>query len=123
MDRLTILLVEDDESVRSAFAALLEMKGFQVLRAADGLQALEVSRQYEGTIDVVISDCVMAKLSGPELGRRLKAERPEIKIIHMSGYSDDTVPPHMTMHAEAVFLGKPVSLTVLLHTIEDLCSK
>ena len=99
------------------------MKGFSVLGASDGKQALEVSRAYEGTIDLLISDCVMAKMGGPELGRRLKIERPDIKIIHMSGYADDTVSPSMEMDPEAVFLAKPVSLAVLLKTIEELCGE
>jgi two-component system cell cycle sensor histidine kinase/response regulator CckA len=118
---LTILLVEDDDRIRAAFTSLLQMKGFEVLGASDGVEALAVSRSHTGAIDLLISDCVMANMSGPELGRTLRVERPQIKIIHMSGYTDDTVPPNMTMDPEAVFLGKPVTLAVLMKTIEELC--
>jgi DNA-binding response OmpR family regulator len=85
MDRHAILLAEDEELVRDLIALSLEREGHFVLVAADGRQALEMSRDYRGSIDLLITDIVMPQMDGIELSRHLQNERPEIRVLAISG--------------------------------------
>jgi signal transduction histidine kinase len=83
----TVLVVEDEAGVRELACQFLKVKGYAVLGAKDGEEALEVAGRYAGTIHLILSDMVMPKMSGIELVRRLKAIRPDIRVLFMSGYS------------------------------------
>ncbi len=85
----TILVAEDEQSVRELTQATLEELGYRVLTAADGQEALAMIRSHPGTIDLLLSDVVMPTMSGPELVRHAMAEMPEMKVIYMSGYASD----------------------------------
>ncbi len=87
----TILLVEDEEQVRAAAHEILRRYGYNVLEAHDGNEALRVCDGHEGTIDLVLSDVVMPRMGGAELAARLAATRPRIKVLCMSGYTDEAV--------------------------------
>ena len=83
----TVLVVEDEAGVRELACQFLKVRGYAVLEAKDGPEALEVAGRYAGTIHLILSDMVMPKMGGIELVRRLKAVRPDIRVLFMSGYS------------------------------------
>jgi CheY-like chemotaxis protein len=87
----TVLLVEDDVSVRAIAVRALRAQGFVVLEAGDGIEALEVARQHSGDIHILVTDVVMPRLGGKELAERLVAERPQIKVLFASGYTRNAI--------------------------------
>jgi CheY-like chemotaxis protein len=103
----TILLVEDDEGVRGLALMSLSMHGYRVLTANDGKDALRVVQAHPGVIDLVLTDVVMPNVSGPELAQVLRARKPRIKFLFMSGYTDDSVVRHGLLQAEVSFIQKP----------------
>jgi two-component system, cell cycle sensor histidine kinase and response regulator CckA len=109
----TILLVEDEQAVRCAAAAFLRMRGYDVIEACDGQQALGAAQKQHDKIDLLITDVVMPNLSGGELGKKLKNLRPDIKILFVSGYAGQTVLDHNVVHLETNFLQKPYTLKQL----------
>jgi PAS domain S-box-containing protein len=118
----TILLVDDNESIRLAVGELMKMKGYNVLLAGDGKEALEISRNHAGPIDLLVTDVVMPEMSGRELAQQVSAERARIKVLYMSGYTDDAVVRHGILSAESAFLQKPAPMTTLLSKIRKLLS-
>ena len=119
----TILLVEDDSQVRMAAASILRRQGYQVLESADGDAALRVSAEHGGVVDLLLSDVVMPRMSGPELATRLTALRPRMKVVFMSGYTDDVTLHHGVRSAEVAFLQKPLtpeSLALKIREVLDL---
>lgn len=119
----TILLTEDEENIREAVAEYLESLGLTVLQAEDGVAALEVVSRHEGAIDVVITDLVMPRMSGPELVDRLLAERPELKVIFVSGYTPDAMGEHGIDRDNMCFLQKPFLLGDLEATIREILDR
>ncbi len=100
----TILLVEDAAAVRSLVRELLEQRGYTVLEARDGGEALAVSQSYDGRIDLLLTDLLMPRMGGHELAKRIRRHQPRVKVIYMSAYSGDA------LHAaekDANFLEKP----------------
>jgi CheY-like chemotaxis protein len=102
----TILLVEDDDNVRGLTRSILERAGYRVLEAADGVQALGL---YEHGVpfDLLLTDAILPHLSGRLLADRLTASRPGLKVLFMSGYTEDHVLRHGVQHATIPFLQKP----------------
>jgi two-component system cell cycle sensor histidine kinase/response regulator CckA len=86
----TVLIVEDEEEVRSLTRDVLEMHGYVVLEALDSADALRLDETHPGRIDLLITDVVMPRMSGPELARRLRARRPGLRVLCMSGYPEGT---------------------------------
>lgn len=84
-----VLLAEDDVLVRNLLMAVLQTRSFEVLTACDGMEALELSRSYAGTIDLLITDIVMPRMDGDSLTDRLLSERPGIRILQISGHLGD----------------------------------
>jgi len=99
---------------------LLEQRGYRVIDASDGEDALEVARRCASPIDLVITDVVMPRLSGPELTKRLREERPEFKVIFMSGYAREGALDLTSVCADAEVLEKPFSQRVLLSLVRKL---
>jgi CheY-like chemotaxis protein len=87
----TILLAEDEASVRMLACRTLEAHGYRVLSCADGAEAIRIAENHAGALDVLVSDVVMPGMSGPELARRLLRSRPGLRVLYMSGYTDDAV--------------------------------
>jgi signal transduction histidine kinase/ActR/RegA family two-component response regulator len=112
----TVLIVEDDEEVRSLASDFLRGAGYQVLTAQDGKEALEISERMGSAIQLLLADVVMPKMRGPELARRLRARFPEIKIVFMSGYLDQDTSREEILQ-EASVLQKPFSRDALLRQI------
>ncbi|MEA2601288.1 MAG: hypothetical protein QOF89_2280 [Acidobacteriota bacterium] len=105
----TLLLVEDNDELRSATQGILEALGYRVATAANGTEALAAVERLDGRIDLVICDVVMPGMSGQEVVERLRARRPEIRVIFMSGYTDNVVLRHGILEGEYDFLEKPFS--------------
>ncbi len=105
----TLLLVEDNDELRNATQGILEALGYRVATAANGIEALAVVERLDGRIDLVICDVVMPGMSGQEMVERLRTRRPEIRVIFMSGYTDNVVLRHGILEGEYEFLEKPFS--------------
>ena len=116
----TILMVEDEEAVRGLALLSLQMHGYQVLAAADGGEALHILEAHCGAVDLVLSDVVMPVLSGPELVRALRARHPRLKVLFMSGYTDDAVVRHGLLEAEVAFIQKPFTPLDLARKVRQL---
>jgi DNA-binding response OmpR family regulator len=109
----TILLVEDDPSIRGLAEQILRTQGYSVLSARDGENALEVAARHNGPVDLLLTDVVMPRLGGGELAARLTTERPGLKVLYLSGYTDDAVVRHGVLREEAAFLHKPFTIIAL----------
>jgi PAS domain S-box-containing protein len=112
----TILLADDNREVRTAISTYLEMKGYRVLQADRGSQAIQIAKTIETPIELLISDVVMPEMSGSELAKELTTIYPHLKVLLMSGYTDEV----MKKQDGVAFLSKPVSMEILLRKISDL---
>ena len=108
-----VLLVEDEAGVRSLVSNALGRSGYRVFEASDGEEALRVMRDHAGEIDLLLSDVVMPKMSGRELFAQVSALRPDMKVLFMSGYTDDTI-IHHGIDRDFAFIHKPVTPDVLM---------
>ncbi len=115
----TILLVEDEEAVRSFAARALAARGYEVLQASTGAEALEVLGGHEGDIDLVISDVVMPEMDGPTLLNKLRETLPDIKFIFISGYAEDAFKNNLEEEDSFAFLPKPFSLKQLAVAVKE----
>jgi signal transduction histidine kinase len=116
----TVLLVEDEPGVRALLRHVLLMNGYSVLEAGHGGEALRVSEHYAGPLHLLITDVVMPEMSGGELAARLKQLRPDLKVLFLSGYTEDAVVRHGVSEAESAFLQKPFSLPVLARKVREV---
>jgi PAS domain S-box-containing protein len=119
----TILFVEDEQSVRELVSEYLSARGYQVLDAADGQQALEIAAAHPGKIQLLITDVVMPRLSGRELAARLTAARPNLKVLYISGYTDDSVFRHGVLQGGMDFLQKPFNLKALAAKLREVLER
>ena len=102
---------------------VLTRQGYRVLTAPSGDEALALARQFDGTIDVLVTDIVMPGMSGPELARHLQAARPEIATVYMSGYTGDTLAALGLEREAAAFLQKPFTPAALAQKVRDVVSR
>ena len=116
----TILLVEDEDSVRTLAALILQGKGYKILNARNGKEALKVLEQNPETIDLLATDVIMPEMNGRELAELLGKQFPKLKVMYMSGYTDDAVVRHGILHAEVAFLQKPYTPIALLMKIRQV---
>lgn len=116
-DRPVVLLAEDDVLVRNMVRHILESAGFRVLAAADGMEALTLSRQFTGRIDVLLTDHDMPHMDGIALVEHIKPERPAIPVLMMSGRLSN---PPKIHNIEVKLLPKPFSAAALVQTIRSL---
>ena len=103
----TILLVEDDGMVRNIVHGILKDYGYKVLVAENGKEALKICEENKGPIHLMLTDVVMPEMGGPKLAEHLKNSRPEIKVLYMSGYTDNTIVHHGILDKEMNFIQKP----------------
>jgi len=113
-----VLLVEDEDAVRAFAARALGQRGYKVLEASTGAEALEVFEDYEGDVDLVVSDVVMPEMDGPTLMKELRRDHPDIKIIFMSGYAEDAFRRNLAENEEFMFLQKPFDLKQLAAAVK-----
>jgi two-component system, cell cycle sensor histidine kinase and response regulator CckA len=116
--RGTVLLVEDEDAVRSFAARALGQRGYHVLEATTGAEALDVFNNYEGEVDLVVSDVVMPEMDGPTLMQELRRKRPDLKIIFISGYAEDSFRRHLAENEDFMFLQKPFDLKELAAAVK-----
>jgi two-component system cell cycle sensor histidine kinase/response regulator CckA len=114
----TVLLVEDDEIMRLLTKEMLEEHGYKVIEAADGKFALEAMRDNHHRIDVLLTDVVMRRVSGPELVRQLGESHPEMAVVYMSGYTGELLGEREAFQTGTRLLEKPFTRATLLNTVE-----
>ena len=116
----TILLVEDEEQVRTIALSILRRQGYSVVPAQHAGEALLLCERHPGKIDLLLTDVVMPQMSGPELAKRLLATRPEMKVLCMSGYTDDSVVRHGVLESGVAFLQKPITPASLATRVREV---
>jgi two-component system, cell cycle sensor histidine kinase and response regulator CckA len=119
----TILLVEDEAGVRALARRALETRGYRVLEAASGVLALQASQAYDGDIHLLVTDVVMPQLGGRELADRLAVDRPAMRVLFMSGYTDDAIVRHGIKEDGVPFLQKPFTPDVLGRKVREVLSR
>jgi two-component system cell cycle sensor histidine kinase/response regulator CckA len=115
----TILLVEDEDGLRSLNARGLISRGYTVLEAANGVEAMAVLEKSDGAVDLVVSDVVMPEMDGPTLLKEMRKRNPELKIIFVSGYAEDAFEKHLPEHGQFAFLPKPFTLKQLVAAVKE----
>jgi CheY-like chemotaxis protein len=116
----TILVTEDEEGVRGVVRAFLQGKGYTVLEARDGVEALEVYSKHHDRIHLLVTDLVMPRMGGLELAQRLTRSNPGLKVLYMSGYSDRAVSSQGVLEPGTMFLQKPFSTDKLAQFVRRL---
>jgi two-component system cell cycle sensor histidine kinase/response regulator CckA len=118
-----ILIVEDEDSVRSFSARALRTTGYEVFEAASGDEALEILAELEFNIDLMISDVVMPEMDGPALLNHVRQKRPDLKVIFVSGYAEESVRQDIADDISVEFLPKPYSLDQINSKVKDVLGK
>jgi DNA-binding response OmpR family regulator len=119
----TILLVEDDATVRQLTCTILENQGYQVLMAEDASVAHQLAKEHQGPIDLLLTDVIMPGMSGPELAKQLVHHWPQLRVLFMSGYPDDEIQRHMLDHVRINLLQKPFQMTDLISKVQSLLAE
>src|SRR6202167_3587190 len=115
----TVLLCEDEERIRKLVYAMLAKQGYKVLEAATPEAAMRMAREYAGPIDLLLTDIVMPQMSGFELAKSVFETRPEIKVLYMSGYTDNRVNTGWVLEANVPFLHKPFTTAGLTQKVRE----
>ncbi len=118
----TVLVCEDDAPIRKLVYSTLTKHGYRVLDADDPLRALQICREYSGQIDLLLTDIVMPKISGFELAREVVALRPQIKLLYMSGYTDNRISASWVFDPATPFLHKPFTVSALTKKVRETLS-
>ena len=116
----TILLVEDEDLVRAVARTILRKQGYRVLAASHAGEALLLGEKHAGTIHLLLTDVVMPQMSGPELAKRLAVSRPDMRVLCMSGYTDDSIVRHGVLKAEIAYLQKPITPQTLTKKVREV---
>jgi len=116
----TVLVAEDDDSVQDVAQRTLQRYGYNGLSAQSGEEALRVSDQIDGPIHLLLTDVIMPGMSGHELGKRLQSARPEIKVVYMSGYTDNAISHHGVLDPAVHFMEKPFSPEGLARKVREV---
>jgi CheY-like chemotaxis protein len=112
-----VLVTEDEPSVRQVVVTVLQRAGYRVLEAAHPRQALAIAHEHAGPIDLLLTDVVMPMMSGKDLAQQLCAQRPDLSVLYMSGYTDKAIVHHGVLEAGVHLLAKPVTPEQLLKTV------
>ncbi len=123
MEGATIMLVEDDGGVRALVKDILRSSGYRIMEADNGNAALVIENDYEGKIDLLLTDVIMPGITGAELARTLAAKRPDMKILYMSGYTNEAIDRHGVLQEDIAFLQKPFTTRVLLEKVRQILHK
>jgi hypothetical protein len=116
----TILLAEDDEMVRTLVSEALRREGYVVLESADPIEARRLAERHKGVIQLLVTDVVMPKISGRELAEQLLSSRPEMKVLYMSGYTENAVLNNGVLHKDVAFLQKPFTPAALTEKVREV---
>ncbi|WP_257169035.1 cell cycle histidine kinase CckA [Bradyrhizobium sp. SRS-191] len=115
----TILLVEDEEGLRALNARGLRSRGYSVIEASNGIEAMEALEECNGELDLVVSDVVMPEMDGPTLLKVMREKNPDIKIIFVSGYAEDAFEKSLPENQQFAFLPKPFTLSQLVAAVKE----
>jgi two-component system, cell cycle sensor histidine kinase and response regulator CckA len=115
----TILLVEDEEGLRSLNARGLRSRGYSVIEASNGVEAMEALEEKDGAVDLVVSDVVMPEMDGPTLLKAMRGRNPDLKIIFVSGYAEDAFEKSLPENQQFAFLPKPFTLSQLVAAVKE----
>ncbi|WP_375694176.1 response regulator [Bartonella sp. AD24XZML] len=118
----TVLLVEDEDAVRMGGVRALQMRGYTVLEAASGVEALSILEEQKGDVDIIVSDVVMPEMDGPTLLKEVRKNYPGIKFLFVSGYAKDAFAKNLPQDAVFGFLSKPFTLKQLTLTVKETLS-
>jgi len=116
----TILLVEDEANLRYLCRQFLEKQGYRVIEAADGAMAMQIVVAHEGTIHLLLTDVIMPGMNGRELAQRVAEIRPNVKVVYMSGYTENVIGQNGTIDAGIELLQKPFNLRDLQHKVREV---
>jgi CheY-like chemotaxis protein len=121
--RETVLLVEDEDVVRGLASTILHRSGYQVLEARACDQALQISKEHSGPIHALVTDVVMPQMSGPQLAGLIQTIRRDIKILYISGYTNELISDHGVLDSGTMFLQKPFSPEAFASKMHELLKK
>ncbi len=116
----TVLVVEDDEQLRRLTHRALAAQGYEVLEADRGRSALDAARRHEGPIDLLVTDLVMPDTNGPKLAETLRAARPGLRVLFMSGYPDGAIVHHGMLEAGVAYLAKPFTTEAITRKVREV---
>jgi len=116
----TILVVDDEESLRTVVSDLLTQLGYRVLSATSGPEALALAAQHSGKIDLLLTDVVMDPISGPELAETLARTRPGMKVVFISGYATTTLAPDGNLKPGTILVNKPFTMKILSAKLREV---
>ncbi len=116
----TIMVVEDTPGVRELASRVLQRRGYRILQAESGEQAIQRAALFEAKIDLLLTDVVMPGINGRELYRRLGAERPALRVLYMSGYSNEVIALHGVLEQGVAYLQKPFSVEKLARKVREV---
>ncbi|HRE90726.1 MAG TPA: response regulator, partial [Myxococcota bacterium] len=116
----TVLLVEDDSAVRQTMRSILARQGYRVLEAANGGEALLICEQHQASIELLVTDLVMPRMSGRHLATRLTSDRPQLKVLFVSGYTELAAHSQTLLADGAHYLAKPVTPTSLALKVREV---
>jgi len=119
----TILIVEDNDMLRNLAREILQLQGYRILEAENGIEALRIGEEHGGKIHLMITDVVMPKMGGKEVADRLQPLHPQMKVIYMSGYTDNSIAHHGILAPELNFLEKPFSPEILARKVREVLDK
>ena len=118
--RETVLLVEDEQAVRQLAKLILQMQGYEVIDAANGAEAIQAARAHSGPIDLLLSDVVMPDLAGSDLADQIRLLRQDLRVLYMSGYTDDAIIRRGVASATDAFLQKPFTPSSLTQKVREV---
>jgi two-component system cell cycle sensor histidine kinase/response regulator CckA len=115
-----VLVVEDEAALRELTARVLQSRGYRVIAAKDGVDALEKLEQHHGPLQLLLTDVVMPRMSGRELAARVSALRPDVRVLYVSGHAEDRIARHRLLHPGAALLSKPFHVDELLERVREV---
>jgi PAS domain S-box-containing protein len=118
--KITVLVVEDDEALCVLTVRILEKGGYRALAASRPLEAVQIAKDFKGIIDLLITDVIMPDMKGPDVYEKIKAFQPDIRVLYMSGYTENIVTRHGVLEDGVCFIQKPFSKTILLDVVDKL---
>ncbi len=119
----TILLVEDDDQVRAVVKGILRRQGYTVIEAPSAGEALLANEQHRDPIQLLLSDVVLPRMSGPDLADRIRLSRPEVKVLFMSGYTDEAITRHGLLGSGVPFVQKPITPDLLARRVREVLGR